>query len=50
MIIRLGVVAYDFDPTTWEAETGRRLWVQGQSGLYYEFWESQAYKNENLFQ
>ena len=32
-----GMVAYTFDPSTWEAKAGGplSLWVQGQPGLLY---------------
>lgn len=32
-----------FNPTPWEVEEGRILWVQGQSGLYSEFQYSLSY-------
>jgi hypothetical protein len=31
------VVAYAFNPSTWETETGGSLWVWGQYGLHREF-------------
>jgi hypothetical protein len=45
MIVRLGVVAHAFNPSTWEAEAGEFLssrpawsteWVPGQPGLHRE--------------
>jgi hypothetical protein len=37
------VVAQTFNPSTWEAEAVRSLWVQGQPGLQSEFQDSQGY-------
>ena len=31
------MVAHIFNPSTWEAETARSMWVPGQSGLHCEF-------------
>lgn len=36
------MVAHDFNPSTWEAQTGGYLDVQGQSGLHIEFQDSQS--------
>jgi hypothetical protein len=38
------VVAYAFDPSTWEAEAeAADFWVRGQPGLQSEFQDSQGY-------
>jgi hypothetical protein len=34
------MVAQDFNPSTWEAEAGESLWVQGQLGLQSELQDS----------
>jgi hypothetical protein len=36
------VVVHTFNPSTWEAEAGRSLEVQDQSGLESEFQDSQS--------
>ena len=40
-------MVYTFNPSTWEAEAGRSLWVQGQPGLQSEFQYSWGH-TENL--
>lgn len=52
----LGVVAYAFNSSPWEAEVepGGSLWVQGQSDLYRELQSSQNYidkqtKNTHMY-
>ena len=37
-----GVVAHAFNLSTWEAEAGRSLRVQGQPGLYRELQDNQG--------
>jgi ribosomal protein L33 len=37
------VVEHTYDPSTWEAEAGGFLWVQGQLGLWSKFQGSQGY-------
>jgi hypothetical protein len=34
------VVAHAVDPSTWEAEAGKSLWVRGQPDLQKEFQDS----------
>ena len=41
------VVAYDFNPWTWETKTGRSLAVGGQSGLQNKFQDSQRDTRKN---
>ena len=36
-------MVYTFNPSTWEAEAGKFLWVQGQPSLQSEFQYSQDY-------
>jgi hypothetical protein len=38
------VVVHSFNPSTWEAEVGGDLWVQGQLGPYCEFQDSQDHR------
>ena len=38
---QLEVVVHSFYPSTWEAEMGRSLWVDGQPGVQIEFQGSQ---------
>ena len=38
------MVACAFNPSTWEAETGRSLRIQGQPGLHSEFQASWSYR------
>jgi hypothetical protein len=44
-----GVVAWAFNPSTWEAEAGD-FWVQGQPGLQSEFQDSQGYTEKLCFE
>ena len=37
------VVVHTFNPSPWEAEAGRALWVQGQPVKFCEFQDSQGY-------
>ena len=37
------VAAHAFNPSTWEVEAGRALWVQMQPGLQSEFQDSQSH-------
>ena len=37
------MVLHVFNTSTWEAEAGRCVWVQGQPGLESEFQDSQSY-------
>lgn len=39
-----------FTPSTWEAEIGSSLWVQGQTGLQNEFQDSQGYTEKQTNQ
>lgn len=39
--IQLGMVAHNFDPGIWEAETGRSLGVPGQSELHNQIYLKQ---------
>ena len=41
------VVACSFNPSTWKAEAGRSLRVQGQPGLQSEFQYSQRYTEKS---
>ena len=38
------LVAHAFNPTIWEAEAGRCLWVQRQPGLQSDFQDSWCYR------
>lgn len=40
------VMAYTFNPRTWEVETDKSLWVYGHVGLYNEFQDSQGLKKK----
>jgi hypothetical protein len=37
-----GVLVHTCNPSTWEVETGRSLWVRGYSGLHSEFLNNQC--------
>jgi hypothetical protein len=39
----MGMVAYAFNPSTWEAEASDICEFQEQPGLQSEFWDSQDY-------
>jgi hypothetical protein len=36
-IFKPGMVAHTFDPSEWEAEVGRSVWIGGHPGLHNEF-------------
>lgn len=44
----LGIVAYPFNPSILEADTGELLWVQGQSGLQRKTLSQKQNKEECL--
>ena len=39
----MGMVVHDFSPSSWEVETSRSLWAEGQPGLQNEFQDNQSY-------
>lgn len=45
----IGLVAQAFNPSTWEAEAGRSLWVQDQPGLQNKFQVSRGYTERLCF-
>ena len=38
-----GVVVHAFNPSIWETEADRSLYIRGQRGLHSEFQDSQTY-------
>lgn len=37
------MMAHIINPSSWDAETGRFMWIQGQSGLRREYQTSHGY-------
>ena len=44
------MVAHTFNPSTWEAEASRSLWVQGQLAQCNKFHDSQGYKEKSCLE